>query len=75
MTTKEMVSSFLTDNGYDGLVSDVGECACLLSDLMPCGEPEPDCEAGYRWPCDCGEGCEFHIGIEPYNREQEFECE
>jgi len=26
------------------------ECGCLLDDLMPCDEPSPDCQIGYRGP-------------------------
>jgi hypothetical protein len=65
MTTQEIVKQYLEANGFDGLFQE-GECACLLSDLMPCDEIHSDCEAGYRIPCDpeaCNaDGCDFHIG-------------
>lgn len=54
------------DGGYDGLVSDGGECACLTGDLAPCGEIRGDCVAGHKGPCDpqdCSAdgNCDFHI--------------
>lgn len=42
-----IVYAWLKANGYDGLSTD-DECACLIDDLMPCGEPATSCEAGYR---------------------------
>lgn len=56
---KTMVGDYLKQNGFDGLFSD--ECACDLSDLMPCGEQSDGCRAGYKGPCNCGEGCDYHI--------------
>lgn len=62
-----MVHERLKDDlGYDGLVSDGGECACLTDDLAPCGEMRGDCVAGHKGPCDpdnCGAdgNCDFHI--------------
>jgi len=63
MTVKDMVSAYLRQNGYDGLWSPDGECACKRDDLMPCdGESIDKCRPGYLAPCpdDCGEH-EFHI--------------
>lgn len=58
----EVIIKYLEDNGYDGLYSD--ECGCELADLMPCGsEGCLSCEPGYYLPCNCGEGCDFHIGM------------
>lgn len=64
MNLIEIVKKHLQDNGYDGLVSDIGECGCFLDNLVPCGEPSNlvDCEPAYKVPgCNefCGEGCEF----------------
>lgn len=60
MTIKEMVEQKLREGGFDGLVS-AGCCACKLGDLMPCGGPFVNCEAGHLAPCDCDGGCDFHI--------------
>ena len=61
-TVREIVATFLRDEGYDGLFCPNDDCACQLSDLFPCGEFGDDCEAGYKEPCPdgCGEH-EFHI--------------
>jgi hypothetical protein len=64
MTLKQIVQRWLTENSYDGLYHQDGECACATDNLMRCGEPGENCKAGYRQPCDCGEGCDFHIGKE-----------
>jgi hypothetical protein len=68
-TIQEMVAAYLTGHGFDGLYSD-SECACLVSDLFPCGEVFSDCIAGYKGPCsgaDCGADgdCDFHVGPTP----------
>ena len=58
---EEIVCAWLQKNGYDGLYNNVGECACLVDDLAPCGHLNTeDCEPGYRINCDCGDH-DFHI--------------
>jgi hypothetical protein len=66
LTVLEMARQYLVDNGYDGLFSGDGECACSIDDLCPCcADPPLDCEAGFKQPCDCGDpDHEFHIGEE-----------
>jgi hypothetical protein len=64
MAVKEIVKKYLEDNGFDGLFSDSWECGCEIDDLMPCEEPQQACEPGYKIPCNCGEGCNWHIGPE-----------
>jgi len=59
MNLKEIVVTYLKDNGYDGLCNE--DCGCALDDLICCEEPKPDCEPGYMGPCDCGESCPWHI--------------
>lgn len=55
-----IVQEYLEKEGFDGLYNE--ECSCLLDDLAPCWDGmQQDCTAGYRAPCDCGEGCEYHI--------------
>ena len=41
----ELVRSRLDYLGFDGLVNDVAECGCHISDLMPCCEPGTHCQA------------------------------
>ncbi len=60
----ELVEIALKKEGFDGLFSDDGECACLIGDIAPCGEIGHHCQAGYRREgCspECGLGCSFHI--------------
>ena len=61
-TLHSIVSSELRNKGFDGLFNTDGGCACKVDDLMPCDEPNGECEAGYKFDgCTCGEGCSFHI--------------
>jgi hypothetical protein len=59
----DLTREWLREHGYDGLFN-YDACACLLDDLMPCDDPRPTCRAGYKTPCTCGEGCEFHVSKE-----------
>ena len=66
MNLKEIAIKYLKENGYDGLWCE--NCACELSDLMPCDDwISADCQAGYKTvydkECPCGEGCDWHIGL------------
>lgn len=45
MTIKDIIAEWLARNGYDGLYDGEG-CGCRRDELMPCGEPKPDCIAG-----------------------------
>jgi rubrerythrin len=56
-----MVATHLLAHGYHGLYNDDSNCGCELADLMPCTEPSPYCRPGVKKPCDCGEGCDWHI--------------
>lgn len=62
-TVKEITKHFLIRNGFDGLLSDDGDCGCIISDLMPCEPNEGiiDCSAGYKRPCECNDEHDFHI--------------
>ena len=51
MNVYDMIREYLERNGYNGLVSDDGECGCVLDDLAPCDEMN-NCWAAYRWPGD-----------------------
>ena len=59
----EIAAEWLKTNGYDGLFL-VSECACEIDELMPCGEPHPDCEAGYKTKDNPDSGYDFMIGPE-----------
>ena len=63
-TVIEIVEHSLRTQGYDGLFDAYGDCACILGDLSPADCMTPDCLAGYKWPCNCGEGHEFHVGVD-----------
>jgi len=64
MDLMAIMVEWLQEHGFDGLYSS-GFCACRIGDIMPCGEPRPDCAPGYLAPCpdDCENGgeCDFHI--------------
>lgn len=57
---KEILVEWLRSHGFDGLFFE-GECACTVDDLAPCDSCFGDCVPGYCTPCNCGEGCAFHI--------------
>jgi len=58
----DMVAEYLKKNKFEGLCDTNGECGCELDDLFPCESKGVDqCEPGYKVPCSCGEGCDFHI--------------
>lgn len=66
MTVKEIVTEYLKAHGYDGLFANTADfdgCACELDKLIPCEGMAEDCQAGYFTPCDCGNDCDWHIGI------------
>ena len=56
ITLEMIVGDWLMAHGVDGLCSEFHDCGCLISDLMPCGDPRPDCQAGRQIKCNCGEG-------------------
>lgn len=71
-TVAHIVKIWLEDHPeYDGLVSP-SNCACLTTDLEPCGEMRNDCVAGHKIECECGEGCDFDI--KPGQRPDGIEC-
>lgn len=45
---KQIVKQWLLRNGYDGLVNPGICCGCSKDDLMPCGNPNCNCQAGYE---------------------------
>ena len=46
---KNMVKTWLEENGYDGLCLPDEECRCAIEDFMPCRKPSLRCEA---WRCE-----------------------
>jgi len=68
MTVREIVEKYLEDNGYDGLYNTDKECACSLSDLIPCCDGFHDCEPGHEVPCPAVSGGEC-----PYNCSGEYD--
>jgi len=62
MTVKEIVREYLKTHGYDGLFNEESECACVFSNVILCeAENLRDCEAGYLFPCGCGDERHFCI--------------
>lgn len=63
LTVRRMIELYMKENGYDGLCSLLGECACKLSDFIPCNDLDIDeCQPGKLVEgCICGRGCSFHI--------------
>ena len=61
---KEILTAYLTDNGFDGLYCDE-PCGCRIGDLVPCGQDCLDCKPGYlsKCPPSCGEH-DWHISGE-----------
>ena len=51
MDILEITKNWLIENKRDGLYSLEMSCACLLDDLIPCGDPCPDCTVGFKVPC------------------------
>ncbi len=66
MDIKSIVEEYLRKNKFDGLFSNHFDCGCEISDLMPCNDLIPDCEPGYKVPCNddgsCDGLCDWHIG-------------
>ncbi len=59
-TVKTILSTFLVDHGYEGLYNVDGGCSCTLSEFMPCGMKDGECEAGHIIQCDKKRGCEIN---------------
>src|SRR3990167_7830698 len=58
---QETIKNYLKDNGFDGLFSVDGGCACILDDLFPCSEfCLIFCQPGYKAACACGDH-DFHV--------------
>lgn len=77
ITVVEFLAKCLKERGYHGLYRD-RECACLVGDLMPCGEYYSDCMPGRKISCDpefCPAygDCDWHIGPLPEKEESDMQ--
>lgn len=72
-TVTNIVHDYLEISGYDGLYNP-GLCACELSDLMPCGEVQGECYAGYKIDGD-GLKCDCNFHISKTRDSTDYECE
>lgn len=59
MNAIEIIEKYLKENGYDGLYRT--GCGCMIGELFPCANYPDDCKAGYKVPCDCEDGCNWHM--------------
>lgn len=65
MTVNELVTKHLNEGGYDGLYSEICDCACKLGDLAPCDGFQADCTPGYLLPDDFDEPDDYNWRIGP----------
>ena len=66
MDVRAIVRAYLEAHGFDGIWNSDIPCGCENDDLCPCDfDGGWDCEPGYKIPCTCGEGCDWHIGPRP----------
>lgn len=62
MDVSGIVLAYLQAHGFDGLYNDI-VCGCEADDIFCCcGDGIENCVPGIKLPCNCGEGCNFHIG-------------
>lgn len=67
---QDIVTDWLKQHGYDGLYNTVGECACQVSDLVPCSQcDELECHAGHYLDATNSE-FDFEIGVKPEESEE-----
>ena len=59
MTVQKIVERYLTENGFDGLFSEYGDCSCEIGDLAPCTVDFSTCKPGYRYVCKGEADCEY----------------
>jgi len=58
MNIREIISKYLKDNGFDGLIDLDYYCSCLLEDLMPCDcDHLAECFPAYKHKCEGLEKC------------------
>ena len=43
MNCKQIITQYLKDNGFTGLIEDGGECRCEINDLVPCDDAMHHC--------------------------------
>jgi len=64
MNVRELLAEALVRHKFDGLYNEKEGCACLPDDLAPCGNDPWPCHPGYKTPCTCNDGHDFHISPE-----------
>lgn len=53
-TVRDIITDYLTSNGYDGLCSE--NCGCGIDCLAPCGNIRMNCQPAYKQICtECGD--------------------
>ena len=55
MNLRELTRKWLEANGYEGLAGEY--CGCEINDLMPCDEPNINCQPAYKRICPGAENC------------------
>jgi hypothetical protein len=63
MKIEKIITDYLNNNNYQGLLNIDGECGCTIKDLAPCENISLDCEPGYLLECSrCEkmETCHMH---------------
>jgi hypothetical protein len=55
MTVYDVLTKWLKENGYDGLVSNGAECGCEIGNLASCDESFGTCCPAYRGADPTGE--------------------
>ena len=63
MNVEEIITHYLTTNGFDGLKAPTGICCCDLASLMVCEDPLA-CSPGHKEDCECDNKCSFHIVVQ-----------
>jgi hypothetical protein len=53
-----IVKEYLNERKYSGLIH--GDDCCCETEFI-CDDITKDCQPGYKVPCDCDCGCDFHM--------------
>jgi hypothetical protein len=61
-TVFEILRDHMAGAKCTGLYNIIGECACSIDDLAPCGGIQEDCRPGSWRTCNCGES--FCVPVE-----------
>ena len=60
MDVKQILSKWLTENGFQGLYNADVRCGCDVDDLNPCGDCAMECKPAYKTKCNpnCESKCD-----------------